>query len=113
MLRLSKGIQARGKLKSSAQDFRVEEIAPTNETAASQAASLNALITLARGFTEPLSGNAANKGLKELLRSAEVARSRNRVLLKANVPVSMFTGLAGQEDSAAQSEAGPASGASK
>ena len=79
--------------------LRVEEFAPTNETAASQAASLNTLIILARGFTEPLSGNAANKGLKELLRSAEVTQSRNRVVLKANVPVSMFTGLAGGEDS--------------
>jgi hypothetical protein len=93
--------------------LRFEEIAPTNETAASQAASLNELITLARGFTEPLSGNAANKGLKELLRSAQVTQSRNRVLLKANVPVSMFTGLAGGEDSAVQSEAMPGSDASK
>ncbi len=93
--------------------LRVEEIAPSNETAATQAESLNGLITLARGFTEPLSGNQANKGLKELLRSAEVTRSRNRVLLKANVPVSMFAGLAGEEDSAGQSEAGPAQDASK
>jgi hypothetical protein len=93
--------------------LRVEEIAPTSDSAASQAASLNALITLARGFTEPLRGNAANKGLKELLRTAEVTQSHNRVLLKANVPVSMFTGLAGGEDSAAQSEPGPPSGASK
>ena len=93
--------------------LRVEEIAPTNDTAAGQAASLNDLITLARGFTQPLSGNAANKGLKELLRSADVSVSRNRVLLKANVPVSMFTGLAGGDDSAIQSEAEPASSASK
>ena len=93
--------------------LRVEEFAPTNDTAASQAASLNALIALAQGFTEPLSGNAANQGLKELLRSAEVTQSRDRVLLKANVPVSMFTGLAGDEDSAVQSEAMPGSDASK
>jgi hypothetical protein len=93
--------------------LRVEEIAPSNDTAASQAASLNALITLARGFTDPLSGNPANNGLKELLRSADVSQSRNRVLLKANVPVSMFTGLAGQEDSAVQSDAEPLPGASK
>ena len=93
--------------------LRLEEFAPTNDTAASQAASLNMLITLARGFTQPLSGNAANRGLKELLRSAEVTQSRNRVLLKANVPVSMLTGLAGGEDSAIQSEAAPAPGASK
>ena len=93
--------------------LRVEEFAPTNDTAASQAASLEALITLARGLAEPLSGNAANRGLKELLRSAEVTQSRNRVLVKANVPVSMFSGLAGGEDSAVQSEAAPRSDASK
>jgi hypothetical protein len=93
--------------------LRVEEIAPTNEAAASQAASLTTLVTLARGYTEPLSGNPANKGLKELLRSAEVTQSRNRVVVKANVPVSMFTGLAAGEDSAVQSEAAPAVDASK
>src|SRR3954470_1862693 len=93
--------------------LRVEEIAPSNDDAAGQAASLSALITLARGFTEPLSGSPANKGLKELLRTAEVTRSRNRVVVKANVPVSMFTGLAGGEDSAAEHEASPVSGASK
>ena len=93
--------------------LRVEEFAPTNDAAASQAASLSALIVLAREFTDPLRSNAANTGLKELLRSAEVTQSRNRVLLKANVPVSMFTGLAGDEDSAVQREAPPASNASK
>ncbi len=93
--------------------LRVEEFAPTNEAAASQAASLATLVTLARGFTEPLSGNAANKGLKELLQSAEVTQSRNRVVVKANVPVAMFTGLAGGSDSEVQSEAVSGSHASK
>jgi len=93
--------------------LRVEEIAPTTDTAVSQAASLNALITLARGFTEPLSGNPANSGLKELLRSADVTQSKNRVVLKANVPVSMFTGLAGSDNSSVQSASEPAQSASK
>ena len=93
--------------------LRVEEIAPTNEAAMSQAASLATLVTLARGFTEPLSGNAANKGLKELLRSAEVTQSHSRVVVKANVPVSMIAGLAAGDNSAIQSEAAPASDASK
>ncbi len=98
---------------SGALNLRLEEFAPTTDAATSQAASLDALITLARGFTEPLSGNMANRGLKELLRSAQVTQSRNRVLLKANVPVSMFTGLAGGEDSADQGEPAPAAHASK
>ena len=93
--------------------LRVEEIAPSDEAAQSQAASLNTLITLARGFTEPLSANLANQGLKELLRTAEVTQSRNRVVVKANVPVSMFTGLAGSEDSAVPAKAAPAEDASK
>ena len=93
--------------------LRVEEIAPSNEAAASQAASLTALVSLARGFTDPLSGNAANKGLKELLKSAEVTQTRNRVVVKATVPVSMFTGLASGENSASESEAQPAPEASK
>lgn len=93
--------------------LRVDEIAQTDEAAMSQAASLATLVTLARGFTEPLSGNAANKGLRELLQSAEVTQSRNRVVVKANVPVAMFTGLAAGENSAAQSEAEPGSAASK
>lgn len=93
--------------------LRVDEIAPTDDAAASQAAALTALVTLARGYTEPLSGNAANRGLKELLRSAQVTQTRNRVLVRANVPVSMFTELASSENSAAQSEAEPAHNASK
>jgi len=93
--------------------LRMEEIAPTNEAAASQAASLATLVTLARGFTDPLGSNAANVGLKEMLRSAEVTQSRNLVVVKANVPVSMLAGLASGQDSAAKSEAAAASDASK
>ena len=92
--------------------LRVEEFAPTDEAAVNEAASLSTLVTLARGFTEPLGGNPANKGLKELLRSAEVTQSRNRVVVKANVPVSMFTGLTGEESSS-ETVAAPAQDASK
>jgi hypothetical protein len=93
--------------------LRVEEIAPTDEIAESQAASLNTLITLARGFTEPLSGNPANQGLKELLRSAEVSQTRNRVVVKANAPVAMFAGFTGSEDSSVRIETVPPPNASK
>ncbi len=92
--------------------LRVEEFAATNEDAINQAAALSTLVTLARGFTEPLSGNMANKGLKELLKSAEVTQAHNRVVIKATVPVSMLAGLAAGEDSAAN-EAQPATNASK
>src|SRR5271165_4901746 len=74
--------------------LRVEEIAPTEDTATAQASALNTLVTLARGFTEPLSDNAANRGLKDLLKTAEVTRTRNRVVIKATLPASFFEALA-------------------
>ncbi|HEY1987366.1 MAG TPA: hypothetical protein VGG85_18255 [Terracidiphilus sp.] len=93
--------------------LRVDEIAPTDEAAASQAASLTTLVNLARGFTVPLGGNTANRGLKELLRTAEVNQKRNRVLITATVPGSIFTGLASGDNSSAQTEPAPPSDASK
>jgi hypothetical protein len=93
--------------------LRVEEIAATNEDAASQAAALSTLVDLARGFTEPLRESAANKGLKELLKTAEVSQTRNRVIVRANLPVSMLAGLAASEDSTGAAEAKPNTNASK
>jgi hypothetical protein len=93
--------------------LRVEEIAPTDDAAAHQAASLATLLILARGFTQPLTDNAANNGLKQMLKTAAVDRRRNRVLLTATVPVSMFTSLSSSENSAAPTEPPPASNASK
>jgi hypothetical protein len=98
---------------SSVLRLRVEEIAVTNDEAARQAEALGTLVTLARGFTEPLSGNAANKGLKEMLKSAEVTQTRNRVVVRATLPVSMLAGLAAGTDSAAATEAEPPTDASK
>ena len=56
---------------------------------------------LARDFTAPLSENSAgnglaNKGLKQLLESADVTRERNRVVVKASLSPSLFTSLAAQ-----------------
>jgi len=45
--------------------LRIEEIAPSDEKAASQAAALATLVTLARGFTQPLGNQSANNSLKE------------------------------------------------
>ena len=91
----------------------MEEIAPTDDKAASQAASLATLVTLARGFTVPLSDNAANNGLKELLKTAEVDPERNRVVVTATVPASMLASWLDGENSAVQTEPAPASDASK
>ena len=93
--------------------MRVEEIAPSEDAAASQAAALATLLTLARGFTAPLGENAANKSLKELLKTAEVTQKRNRVLVTATLPVSLFSGLGAGENSPAHTAPEPLPGASK
>jgi hypothetical protein len=73
--------------------LRVEEIAPSEDKAASQAASLATLITLARGFTAPLGNNSANNGLKELLKTAEVTQKRDRVVVNAALPPTFLATL--------------------
>jgi hypothetical protein len=88
--------------------LRVEEDTPSDEVAASQAASLNVLFVLARSFTVPLADNAANNGLKELLRTAEVAQKHNRVVLTARLSPSLFSGFAAGEATPPESPAGPA-----
>ncbi len=71
--------------------LKVEEIAPDDQTAASQAASLATLVTMARGFTAPLAANPPNNALKELLRTAEVTQKRDRVVVTATVTPALFT----------------------
>jgi hypothetical protein len=72
------------------------EIAATDATAASQAASLNLLLAVARGATAGLGSNAANNSLKEVLRTADISQHRNRVIANAtlpqNLPVALLKG---------------------
>jgi hypothetical protein len=91
--------------------LRIEEIAPTDEVATRQAAALATLVTLARGFTVPLTDNAANNGLKELLKTAEVTQKRNRVVVTATLERSLFSAPAGGENSSPDASSSP--GASK
>jgi hypothetical protein len=79
--------------------MRVEEIAPSEPVAVQQAASLATLVTLARGFTQPLADNAANNGLRELLKTAEVTQKRDRVIVTATLTPSLLTGLAATPES--------------
>jgi hypothetical protein len=98
-------------------NMKVEEIAPSDEVAASQAGSLTALVNLARGFTAPLGedspGNGlANRGLKQLLKTAEVTiEKRNRVVVRATLSPALLTSIAQDEDS--RPEASPAPDAKK
>ena len=64
---------------------RVEEIAPDEDKAASQAAALATIVTLARGVTTQLDDNAANNALRELLKTTEVTQKRNRVIATASL----------------------------
>ena len=81
--------------------LRLVEIAPTEDAAEQQAASLATLVTLARGATEPLNSNVgANRGLKDLLKTAEVTQKRNRVVVTATLPMSVISQLAAGENSA-------------
>ena len=80
--------------------LRIEEIATNDETAASQAAALATLVTVARGFTVNLGQNAANNSLKELLKTAEITQKHNRVIATASISPALVTNLAGDDTSA-------------
>lgn len=79
--------------------MKVEEIAPSEEAATSQAADLATLVTLARAMAAPLGDNTANSGLKELLKTTEVTQHRDRVTVTSTLPASFLVRLAegGQE----------------
>ncbi len=73
--------------------LRVEDIAPTESVAASQAASLATLVTLARGLSQPLAPNAANTAFREVLKTAEVSQHGERVIVTATVPATVLSHL--------------------
>jgi hypothetical protein len=74
--------------------LRVEEIAPSEQEAASQAASLATLVTLARGYTMPLGDNAPNNALRELLRTTAVTQHKDRVVISGTVTSSLLAQVA-------------------
>jgi hypothetical protein len=73
--------------------LRVEEIAPSEDKARSQAAALATLVTLARGFAQPLGNNTANNSLRELLEDAVVEQKHDRVVVTSALPQSFLGGL--------------------
>ncbi|HEY3706567.1 MAG TPA: hypothetical protein VGL22_16010 [Terracidiphilus sp.] len=92
--------------------FRVEEIAPSDDAATAQAGSLNVLVSLAKGASAPLSDDAANRGLKDLLKTAEITQTRNRVVVKATLPASFFESLASPQNNSETQTTPPAPKAS-
>ena len=74
-------------------DLRVEEIAPNAGAAASQAAALGTLVTVARGLPVPLGKSKADDTLAELLKTAEVSQHGERVVVTATLPASLLSRL--------------------
>jgi len=74
--------------------LKVEEFAPNETEAASQAANLNTLVVMARGFTAPLGDNSVNNALKALLKDAVVAQHHDRVVVTASLPAGLLATLA-------------------
>ena len=93
--------------------LRVEEIASSDEAAAKQAASLAALVTLARTISGPLADNTPNRALKELLRTAEISQRRNRVVATAAVSPAYLGELTSGGDSPAPMATSPTDRSSK
>jgi len=74
--------------------LRVEEFAPNEEKARRQAAALATLVTLARGFSQPLGNTTANNTLRELVNDATVEQKHDRVVVTATLPPSFMADLA-------------------
>jgi hypothetical protein len=73
--------------------LRVEEIAADEDTAASQAAALGTLVTVARGLTLPLHKSKTDTFLAQLLKTAEVSQHGERVVVTATLPAGFLSGL--------------------
>jgi len=78
---------------------RVEEIAPDEGKAASQAAALSTIVLLARDVSVQLSSNPANNAFRELLKSTEVSQRRNRVVATATVSPALLSQVTESDNS--------------
>lgn len=93
--------------------LRVEEIAPDEAKAASQAAALSAIVVLARDVSVQLSSNPANNAFRELLKSTEVSQKRNRVVATATISPALLSQVTEGEKSLSQPATLPQQDASK
>ena len=73
--------------------LRIEEIAPSEDKARTQAATLATLVTVLRGFAQPLGDTKANNSLRELVQNAIVEQKRDRVVVTASLPPAFLAGL--------------------
>lgn len=93
--------------------LRVEEIAPDEAKAASQAAALRTIVALARDVTVQLSSNPANNALRDLLKTTQISQKRDRVIATASLPPSFFSQITAEENSSSSLATPAAQKASK
>lgn len=93
--------------------LRVEEIAPDEAKAASQAAALSTIVLLARDVSVQLSSNPANNAFRELLKSTEVSQKRNRVVATATISPALLSDVTQSEKSFSAPATMPEQNASK
>jgi hypothetical protein len=79
--------------------IRVEDIAPDDNKAASEAAALGTIVKLARDVSTQLADNSANNALRELLKTAEITQKRNRVIATASLSPAFFRQITKGENS--------------
>ncbi len=88
--------------------LRAEEITSNERDAASQSASLNLLLSMARRVTVPLPDNSANNGLRALLNTAQIAEKRDRVVVTATLSPSALSEIVAAANSAPPTSAAEA-----
>lgn len=88
--------------------LRAEEISPNEQDAENQAASLNLLLSMARTVTAPLGNNPANNGLRELLKTAQIAQKRDRVVVTATLTPSVLNRIAASANAQTEAVQSPA-----
>ncbi len=93
--------------------LRVEEIAPDEQKAISQAAALSTIVLLARDVITQLSSDPANNALRELLKTTQVAQRRNRVIATATLSTSFLGQITNGQNSFSTPPTPPTQGASK
>jgi hypothetical protein len=93
--------------------LRVEEIAPDDTKAASQAAALSTIVVLARDVSVQLSSNPGNNAFREILKTTEVSQKRNRVIATATLSPALLNEVTSGENSSTEAATPIAQDASK
>ena len=82
--------------------LRVEEIAPDDAKAASQAAALSTIVVLARDISIQLSSNPGNNAFREILKTTEVSQKRNRVIATATLSPALLNEVTSGKNSSSE-----------